>query len=99
MPWVDKIVATMTELKSSNWIAQETRSQAANGNKLEICNLQDLTTCLLHYQNRMISVEHSAATKNSPKSNGATKKNTLISFLFDQSLYIQQHKIIMISTW
>jgi len=54
MPWVDKIVATMTELKSSNWIAQETRSQAANGNQLEICNLQEEATWLLHFQNLMI---------------------------------------------
>merc|ERR1712062_698886 len=48
--------------KSSNWIAQETRSQAANGKKLEICNLQDIAMCLLHFQNLMISVECSAST-------------------------------------
>ena len=81
MPWVDRITTIMTELKSSNLIAQETRSQAAVGKKLEICNLEDSNTCLLHYQNRMISVEHSATTNNSPKSNGATK-NTLILFSF-----------------
>ena len=81
MPWVDKIVATMTELKSSNWIAQETRSQAANGNKLENWNLQDLATCLLHYQNLMTSVEHNATIANSPKTNGTTK-NILIFFSF-----------------
>ena len=74
MPWVDQMKTVMKEVKSSNWIAQETRSQAAIGTKLEICKLQEDITCLLHYQNRMMSVEHSAATKNSPKSNGATKK-------------------------
>ena len=53
MPWVDKIVATMTELKSSNWIAQETRSQAANGKKLEICKFQDMTMYQFLSQNLM----------------------------------------------
>ena len=69
------------EMKSSNWIAQETRSQAANGNKLEICNLQDQATCLLHFQNLMISVELSATTTNSPKTIWTTK-NILIFFSF-----------------
>merc|ERR1719445_2215159 len=55
MPWVEMIVAVMTEMKSSNWIAQETRSQAANGKKLEICNLRDTTTCQFLFQNLMIS--------------------------------------------
>ena len=55
MPWVEKMKTTMTELKSSNWIAQETRSQAANGNQLEIWNLQDMTTCQFLFQNLMIS--------------------------------------------
>ena len=55
MPWVDGMVAII-EMKSSNWIAPEARSQAANGNKLEICKLPELDTCLLHYQNLMISV-------------------------------------------
>ena len=65
MPWVDGMVPS--EMKSSNWIAQETRSQAANGNKLEICNLQEKATCLLYYQNLMTSVEYSATTTtNSP---------------------------------
>merc|ERR1719445_1266359 len=54
MPWVEMIVAVMTEMKSSNWIAQETRSQAANGKKLEICNLREKATCRLHYQNLMM---------------------------------------------
>ena len=62
MPWVDLMKTTIPEMKSSNWIAQETRSQAANGKKLEICNLQDLGMCLLHYQILMTSVEHSATT-------------------------------------
>ena len=53
--------------QSSNWIAQETRSQAAVGKKLEICNLQEVATYLLHYQKLMTSVEHSATTTNSPK--------------------------------
>ena len=81
MPWVDQMVLS-PEMKSSNWIAQETRSQAANGNKLEICNLQDQAMWQLHYQNPMISVECSATSTNSPKTNGTTK----FSFLFDQSL-------------
>ena len=72
MPWVDGMVPS--EMKSSNWIAQETRSQAANGNKLEICNLQDQTTWLLHYQNLMMSVKCSATTTKSPKTDGTTKK-------------------------
>ena len=87
MPWVDKIVATMTELKSSNWIAQETRSQAANGNKLEICNFQDTTTCLLLYQILMISVVHSATTTNSPKTNGTTKYFDFLFFLINLCTY------------
>ena len=62
MPWVDGMVLS-TEMKSFNWIAQETRSQAANGNKLEICKFQDIATCLLHYQNLMISVECRATIK------------------------------------
>ena len=57
MPWVDGMKTGNPEMKSFNWIAQETRSQAANGNKLEICNLQDLATCLLHYLNLMIPVQ------------------------------------------
>ena len=62
MPWVALMVLSI-ELKSSNWIAQETRSQAAVGKKLGICNLQELGTCLLHYQNLMISVECRATIK------------------------------------
>ena len=75
MPWVDENPAVITEMKSSNLIAWETRSQAANGNKLEICNLQDQPTCLLHYQNLMMSVEHSATrtTTKCSKTNGTTK--------------------------
>ena len=81
MPWVEKIKTAIPEMKSSNWIAQETRSQAAVGKKLEICNLQDLSTCLLHYQKLMTSVETSApTTTNSPKTNGATKKMIFLSF-------------------
>ena len=57
MLWVDKMKTTIPELKSSNWIAQETRSQAANGNKLEICNFQDLIMCLLQYQKLMKSAK------------------------------------------
>ena len=56
MPWVEEIKTKMKELKSSNWIAQESRSQAANGNKLEICNLQDGTTWQLHYHNLLMHV-------------------------------------------
>ena len=98
MPWVEKMKTTITEMKSSNWIAQETRSQAANGNKLEICNLQDQTTCLLHFRNLMISVEHSAATTNSPKTIGPTKKH--FDFLFFLIiLCTNKNKWIMISTW
>ena len=79
MPWVDGMV--LKELKSANWIAQGTRSQAANGNKLEICKLQDWVTCLLHYKKLMTSVETSApTTTNSPKTNGATKKMIFLSF-------------------
>ena len=74
MPWVDGIKTSIAEMKSSNWIAQETRSQAANGNKLETCNLQDQATWLLRYRNLMISVKHSATTPNSPKTDGTTKK-------------------------
>ena len=55
MPWVDMMVQN-AEMKSSNWIAQNTRSQAANGKKLEICNLQDMATLQLHYHNLLISV-------------------------------------------
>ena len=62
MLWVDTIVV-VAELKFSKWIAKETRSQAAIGKKLEICNLQDIAMCLLHFQNLMISVECSASTK------------------------------------
>ena len=62
MPWVERMVI-MKIMKSSNWIAQETRSKAANGNKLEICNLKDLTTCLLQSQNLMISVKCRATIK------------------------------------
>ena len=62
MPSVDGTVI-ITETKSSNWIAPETRSKAADGNKLEICNLNDLTLCLLHYQNLMISVKCSDQIK------------------------------------
>ena len=62
MPSVDGTVIT-TEMKSSNWIAPETRSKAVNGNKLEICNLKDLTLCLWHYQNLMISVKCSEQIK------------------------------------
>ena len=78
MPWVDKMKTGITEMKSSNWIAQETRSQAANGNKLEICNFQDQNTWLLHYQNLLMSVKCSATLTNPPKTNGTTK----IIFLF-----------------
>ena len=85
MPWVERMKTTITKMKSSNWIAQETRSQAANGNKLEICNLQEMPTCLLHYQNLMMSVKCSATLTNPPKTNG-----TIIS---------EHTKIIMISTW
>ena len=74
MPWVEEM-AGMKEMKYFNWIAQENRSQAANGNKLEICNLRDLSTCLLHCQNLMISVERSATTTNFPKTNGTTKEH------------------------
>ena len=80
MPWVDMMVQN-AEMKSSNWIAQNTRSQAANGKKLEICNLQDFAKCLSHYQNHMISVEHNATKTNFPKTNG-TSKNILIFFSF-----------------
>ena len=73
MPWVE-MIGRIAEMKYSSWIAQETRSQAANGNKLEICNWQNIPTCLLHYQNHMISVEHSAPTTNSPTTNGTAKK-------------------------
>ena len=86
MPWV--VCRLITEMKSSDWIARETRSQAANGNKLEICNSQDTTTCLLHYQNLMISVETNATTTNFPKTNGITKK--YFDLIFDQPLYIQK---------
>ena len=55
MPWVEGMVK-FTEMKSSNWIAQESRSQAANGKKLEICNLQDMATLQLHYHNLLMSV-------------------------------------------
>ena len=55
MPLVD-IIGRITEMKSSNWIAQESRSQAANGKKLEICNLQDMATLQLHYHNLLMSV-------------------------------------------
>ena len=55
MPSVDRMKTTIAEVKSSNWIAQETRSQAANGNQLEIWNLQDMTTCQFLFQNLMIS--------------------------------------------
>ena len=82
MPWVDMIMIVMVlQMKSSNWIAQETRSQAANGNKLEICNLQEMPTCLLQYQNLMMSVKCSATTTKSPKTNGVTK-NILIFISF-----------------
>ena len=83
MPWVERMKTSMEEMKASSWTAQETRSQAANGNKLENWNLQDLATCLLHYQNlmNMTSVEHSATTTKSPKTNGTTK-NILILFSF-----------------
>ena len=83
MPWVDqmKVVGTITEMKSFNWIAQETRSQAAIGKKLEICNLQDIAMCLLHFQNLMISVEHSATTTKSPKPM-EQQKNISILFPF-----------------
>ena len=97
MPWVERMKTTMKELKSSNWIAQETRSQAANGNKLEICNLQDVATCLLHFQNLMISVEHSAKTTKSPQTNRTTK-NILILFSF-WSISVHTYKKIMILIW
>ena len=74
------MITTMKEMKSFNWIAQETRSQAANGNKLKICNFQDHTTCLLHYQILMTFVEHSATTTNSPKTKN--NKKFLIFFSF-----------------
>ena len=97
MPWVEleqMNLMNFTEMKSSNLIAQETRSQAANGNKLGICNLQERATCLLHYQNLMMSVEYSATrtTTNSPKTNGTTKIYCDLLFFFDQSLYICQTK-------
>ena len=65
MPWVDMIMIVMVlQMKSSNWIAQETRSQAANGKKLEICNFQDLSMCLLRCQNRlMFAVEQTKSIK------------------------------------
>ena len=81
MPWVEKMKTGITEMKSSNLIAQESRYQAANGNKSEICNRQEQATWLLHYQNLMISVKHNATTTNFPKPNGATK-NILILFPF-----------------
>ena len=74
MPWVEVMKTGIAEMKSSNLIAQETRSQAANGNKLEICNLQETVKCLLHYQNLMMSVKCSATTTKSPKTDGTTKK-------------------------
>ena len=86
---------TIAAMKSSNWIAQETRSQAANGNKLEICNFQDQTTWLLHYQNLLMSVKCSATTTNFPKPNGATK--IILIFLINFCTY--KKKYIMISTW
>ena len=55
MPWVEELNTPIKEMKSSNWIAQETRSQAANGNKLEICNLQDLSMFQFLSQNLMKS--------------------------------------------
>ena len=81
MPWVD-IVILITEMMSSNCIAQDTRSQAANGKNWEIWNLQDLATCLLHCQNLMKYVEHSDTSTNSPTTTGTTKKH-FDFFLFD----------------
>ena len=90
MPWVERMNTKMQEMKYSNWIAQETRSKPANGIKLEICNLQVTIMCLLHYQNLTISVEHSATTTNAQKPMEQQQKIFRFSFLFDQSLYIQQ---------
>ena len=87
MPWLDglKGIAEIAEMRSFNWIAQEAKTKPANGKKLETCNLLDMGTCLLHYQNLMMSVEHSATTTNSPKTN-RRKKNILIYISFDHSL-------------
>ena len=35
MPWVDMLMVVLLEMKSSNWFAQETRSQAASGKEKE----------------------------------------------------------------
>ena len=56
MPWV-ALMVLITEMKSSNLIAQEARSQAANGNKLEVCKWQDQATWHLLCQKLMIFVE------------------------------------------
>ena len=83
MPWLDglKGIAEIAEMRSFNWIAQEAKTKPANGKKLETYNILDMGRCLLHYQNLMMSVGHSATTTNSPKTNGTTK-NILIFFSF-----------------
>ena len=87
------------ELKSSNWIAQETRSQAAVGKKLEICNLQDQATWHLLCQKLMIFVEQQRSQLQHQQQRSFTIITMItITIIIDQSLYKQQHKkIIMIS--
>ena len=88
MPWLDglKGIAEIAEMRSFNWIAQEAKTKPANGKKLETCKILDMGTCLLHYQNLMMSVEHSATTTNSPKTNGTTKSDFIL-FCFNFFLY------------
>ena len=62
MPWVGGM-AMKTEKKSSKWIAQETTSKAAFGKMLETCILQDQATCLLHYQNLLVSAKQQQQMK------------------------------------
>ena len=65
MPWLDglKGIAEIAEMRSFNWIAQEAKTKPANGKKLETCKILDMGTCLLHYQNLMISVKCSDQIK------------------------------------
>merc|ERR1712049_96259 len=58
MPWVD--IAVVPGLKSTNWIALETRFKAANGKKcLRNWNLEDLFMCHCPFRSLMISaIEH-----------------------------------------
>ena len=55
MPWVEGLEGIITDQKSSNWSAQETRSKAANGKKWRRnWKFQEVNMCHFLSQNLMI---------------------------------------------